>query len=115
MRAWPHRSGRTGGVAMSVAIVTGASKGLGRALSVELARRGWDLVVDARGEHERRRAAAELTGPGRVVAVPGDVADDAHRHRLVDTATGLGDLELVVNNASTLGPSPLPPLVAYPL
>jgi NAD(P)-dependent dehydrogenase (short-subunit alcohol dehydrogenase family) len=103
---------------MPVAIITGGSAGLGLALAGALAARGWDLVVDARGEPALRAAAASL-GP-RAVAVPGDVADPAHRHALVAAAqaagpgTGPGRLDLLVNNASTIGPSPMPRLADYP-
>lgn len=88
------------------ALITGASRGLGRALAAELARRGWRVVVDAR---DADRLAAAVAGfPGWVTAVPGDVADPAHRRALAD-AVG-GRLDLLVNNASDLGPSPLPRL-----
>jgi len=98
-----------------VAIVTGASRGLGRALASVLAERGYDLVVDARAASALERAVAELHGSGRVVAIPGDVADPVHRAALVAAALDLGGIDLLVNNASALGPSALPPLSAYPL
>ncbi|MDQ1438887.1 MAG: hypothetical protein QOK43_2516 [Acidimicrobiaceae bacterium] len=98
---------------MGTAIVTGASRGLGLALAEALAERGWAVVVDARGADALRDAVAPL--PGKVVAVPGDVTDPAHRQALVDTAAGLGGIDLLVNNASVLGPSPQPPLADYPL
>ena len=98
---------------MPTAIVTGASRGLGRALAAALADRGWRLVLDARDGAALERAAAELRGRADVVAVAGDVADPWHRHALIDAA---GDaIDLVVNNASDLGPSPLPPLAELPL
>jgi NAD(P)-dependent dehydrogenase (short-subunit alcohol dehydrogenase family) len=104
---------------MPTAIVTGASMGLGEALALGLARAGWSLVIDARAEPTLARAAAALeaeVAPGATVkAVAGDVTDPAHRAALLAAARELGDLELVVNNASALGPSPLPPLVSYPL
>jgi NAD(P)-dependent dehydrogenase (short-subunit alcohol dehydrogenase family) len=91
-------------------IVTGASKGLGLALTRALSERGWRLVVDARGAEELRRAVGGLDG---VRAIPGDVADPEHRAELVAAA---GEpLDLLVNNASTLGPTPLPTLGKYPL
>jgi NAD(P)-dependent dehydrogenase (short-subunit alcohol dehydrogenase family) len=91
-------------------IVTGASRGLGLALARALSERGWQLAVDARGAEALERAVAGLAG---VVAVAGDVADSDHRRRLVETA---GEpIDLLVNNASLLGPSPLPPLARYPL
>jgi NAD(P)-dependent dehydrogenase (short-subunit alcohol dehydrogenase family) len=98
---------------MSAALVTGASRGFGLALARELVARDWRVVVDGRDEETLRRAAAAL-GPN-VIAVPGDVADPAHRRRLVDAVDGLGRLDLLVNNASALGPSPLPGLARYPL
>jgi len=103
---------------MPVAIVTGASRGLGEALAAGLARRGWALVVDGRAggdlEEASRRLAASVDG-AVTVAIPGDVADPLHRDALVAAARQLGGLDLVVNNASVLGASPLPPLATYPL
>ena len=98
-----------------VAIVTGASKGLGLALARALATRGWRLVLDARGVDALTRVGTELRRQTRVVTVTGDVADEEHRVRLVDEAARLGRLELLVNNASALGPSPQPALADYPL
>ncbi|WP_329152396.1 SDR family oxidoreductase [Streptomyces sp. NBC_01456] len=93
---------------MPVAIITGASKGLGRALAGALARRGWDLVVDARSAGPLEEAARELRGAGaRVAALPGDVTDGGHRAALVAAARELGGLDLLVNNASALGAEPL--------
>jgi NAD(P)-dependent dehydrogenase (short-subunit alcohol dehydrogenase family) len=101
---------------MPVAIVTGASRGLGLALARALAERSWDLVVDARGPDPLRAAAEELERTGvRIRAHPGDVAVESHRRALIDAATELGRLDLLVNNASVLGPSPQPTLRAYPL
>ena len=98
---------------MSTAIITGASRGLGLALARALADRGWKLVIDARGAPELQRVATELEAITHVRALPGDVADDWHRGALVDAA---GErIDLLVNNASTLGPSPQPELTAYPL
>ena len=96
-----------------VAIVTGASRGLGLALARELAARGWRLVIDARGADALERARAELAERGTVDALPGDVTDPRHREALV-AAAGTR-IDLLVNNASRLGPSPQPPLHAYPL
>ena len=100
---------------MPVALITGASKGLGRAVARALAGRGWDLVLDARGESELRLAVDGLEGSGRFVAIAGDVTDAAHRDALVTAAEGLGAIGLLVNNASTLGQSPMPVLRDYPL
>ena len=109
---------RTKGLSrMPVGIVTGASKGLGRALAAALAGRGWDLVLDARSPGPLLAAAAELraAGGGRVVALPGDVTDPAHRTELVAAARGLGGPNLLVNNASVLGAEPLVRLADQPL
>ncbi|WP_030021389.1 SDR family NAD(P)-dependent oxidoreductase [Streptomyces monomycini] len=101
---------------MPVAVITGASKGLGRALGAALAGRGWDLVVDARSAGPLKEAARGLRRAGaRVVALPGDVADAGHRAELVAAARGLGGLDLLVNNASVLGAEPLVRLEAQPL
>ena len=100
---------------MSVAIVTGASRGLGRALARALADRGWSLVLDARGGAALRLVADELSVRTKVVAMAGDVAYDAHRAELVEAAAELGGIDLLVNNASVLGPSPQPSLADYPL
>jgi NAD(P)-dependent dehydrogenase (short-subunit alcohol dehydrogenase family) len=95
--------------AMPVAIVTGASRGLGLALARALDQRGWRLIVDARGQEALAAAAAGLGG---ATAVPGDLADPGHRRALVDAA---GErIDLLVNNASLLGPSPQPRLADYP-
>jgi NAD(P)-dependent dehydrogenase (short-subunit alcohol dehydrogenase family) len=98
---------------MPTAIVTGASRGLGLALARALARAGWSLVIDARGSAELARAARELGRLTDVGALPGDVSDPDHRRELVEAAGQRVDL--LVNNASALGPSPLPALDAYPL
>jgi NAD(P)-dependent dehydrogenase (short-subunit alcohol dehydrogenase family) len=102
-------------VPMNVAIVTGASRGLGLALARALARRGFALVVDARGEAALKRAERELSRVTTCRAVTGDVSDQSHRRALVAAAAGLGDLTVLVNNASLLGPSPQPELATYPL
>ena len=102
---------------MSTAIVTGASRGFGLALAIELAHGGWNLVIDARdgSELEPASAAIDDAGAGEVVAIPGNVTDPAHAARLVDAATEAGSFSLLVNNASRLGPSPQPLLADYPL
>ncbi|WP_328325230.1 MULTISPECIES: SDR family NAD(P)-dependent oxidoreductase [unclassified Streptomyces] len=93
---------------MAVAVITGGSKGLGRALAAGLAERGWDLVIDARTPEVLDGAARELAEYGtRVLAFAGDVGDAAHRSRLVAAARGLGGLDLLVSNASALGAEPL--------
>jgi NAD(P)-dependent dehydrogenase (short-subunit alcohol dehydrogenase family) len=92
------------------AIVTGASRGLGLALARALSGRGWRLVVDARGAGALEEVWRDA---GDVVAIAGDVADGDHRQALVAAAGA--SVDLVVNNASVLGPSPQPPLADYPL
>jgi NAD(P)-dependent dehydrogenase (short-subunit alcohol dehydrogenase family) len=95
---------------MPVGIVTGASRGLGLALTRALTERGWRVVVDARNADALAAAAADLDG---AVAIAGDVTDPEHRRRLVEAA---GErIDLLVNNASLLGPSPQPALADYPL
>jgi NAD(P)-dependent dehydrogenase (short-subunit alcohol dehydrogenase family) len=89
---------------MPVAVITGASRGLGAALAHALEGRGWELVVDGR-DAEALLAATRGTAAH---ALPGDVTDPAHRQRLADAAAALGGADLLVNNASTLGASPLP-------
>src|SRR5881227_2490537 len=100
---------------MAVALITGASRGLGRALARTLAARNWALVLDARGAPDLDTVARELSGWTRVVALAGDVADPQHRAALAAAAVGLGTVDLLVNNASVLGPSPQPALADYPL
>ncbi|MEU4276604.1 SDR family NAD(P)-dependent oxidoreductase [Streptomyces tanashiensis] len=101
---------------MAVAIVTGASRGLGRALASALAGRGWDLVLDARTADGLEESAEAARARGaRVVARAGDVTDAAHRRELVAAARELGGLDLLVNNAAILGVEPLVPLGDQPL
>jgi NAD(P)-dependent dehydrogenase (short-subunit alcohol dehydrogenase family) len=97
----------------AVAIITGGSRGLGRALAHDLVSRGWHVVIDGRDADTLFDAAADLGSRAHPVA--GDVADPRHRRRLVATAEDLGRLDLLVNNASVLGPSPLPRLRSYDL
>jgi NAD(P)-dependent dehydrogenase (short-subunit alcohol dehydrogenase family) len=98
---------------MPNAIITGASRGLGLALARALAGDGWRLTIDARTAADLERAARELGRRTEVVALAGDVADPAHRRALVAVADG--PIDLLVNNASILGPSPQPALADYPL
>ena len=93
-----------------VAVITGASQGLGLALAEALAQRGWALVVDARRPDRLDRAVQHLAERTVVVGVAGDVTDPQHRAELARAAASLGPVALVVNNASTLGASPLPAL-----
>lgn len=98
---------------MALALVTGASRGFGRALAEQLAVRGWELLIDGRDPAALQRAAARI-GP-RAHAIAGDVTDPGHRRDLAEAAGRIGRVELLINNASTLGPSPLPGLDRYPL
>jgi len=101
---------------MTTALITGASRGFGRALAAELASRDWDLVIDARTEADLERAADELRsrGSGTVTAIAGDVSDLHHVASLTAATIETGRLDLLVNNASLLGPSPQPNLAHYP-
>jgi|SRR5450759_4307593 len=98
-----------------VALITGASRGLGLALARALSTDGWKLVIDARGADSLEAARQELAENTTVLAIPGDVADPRHRGALAGAARSLGGLDVVVNNASLLGPSPLPHLLDYPI
>lgn len=98
-----------------VALVTGASAGLGLALAHGLADRGWTLVIDARGAEALKAAADALSDRTDVFPLAGDVTDPDHRADLLDAITELGRLDLLVNNASYLGPSPLQALAAADL
>ena len=98
-----------------VAVLTGASRGLGAALAGALARAGWRLVLDARTAADLAATAAALSELTTVAAIPGDVVDDDHRADLAAAADRLGGADLLVNNASTLGGSPPPALAAFPL
>lgn len=98
---------------MPLALITGASRGLGLALARALADRGWALVIDARHVGDLDAVARELGKRTEVAAVAGDVADPDHRRALVHAAGE--SVDLLVNNASVLGPSPQPELAQYPL
>src|SRR5947209_2875741 len=101
------------GRCMPLALITGASRGLGLALARALADRGWSLVIDARHIGDLDVVARELGERTEVAAVAGDIADPDHRRALAHAA---GDtIDLLVNNASMLGPSPQPELALYPL
>jgi NAD(P)-dependent dehydrogenase (short-subunit alcohol dehydrogenase family) len=97
---------------MPTALITGASKGFGRALAYGLAERGWRLVLDARHADALTAVADDIPD---AVAVAGDVKDPLHREAIAAAVEVLGGVELLVNNASTLGPSPLRTLAQYPL
>ena len=101
---------------MPIAIVTGASRGFGRALATDLAKDGWGLVIDGRNPTSLDDAAGSLEALGGPVrSIVGTVVDPEHRAALVGAAVELGGVDLLVNNASELGPSPLPGLDHFPL
>ena len=97
---------------MKVALITGASRGFGAALADELNARGWSLIVDARHEDALAEAAARWEN---AFAIAGDVSEPAHLDELARAVHRLGRLDLLVNNASLLGPSPQPTLDRYPI
>ena len=96
------------------ALITGGSDGLGRALARSLAEQGWHPIITARGA-ARLQAVRDELGTDRVTAVSGDVSEPAHRIRIAEAILDRGRLDLVVNNASRLGPSPMPRLADLPL
>src|SRR5680860_1473084 len=106
-----HRTDAANGTGKRVAIVTGASRGLGLELTKRLVADGWHVIADARGASDLRGALAP--SEDRATAVAGDVTDPAHRTRLVAMARERGQLGLLVNNASSLGTTPLPELQRY--
>lgn len=97
-----------------VALVTGGSRGLGRAFTDCLVHRGWHVVIDARDHLRLAERVADLAISHAVTAIPGDVADPGHRLRVAEAVAEAGGLDLLVNNASVLGPSPQPRLADYP-
>ena len=97
---------------MKVALITGASRGFGAALADELNARGWTLIVDARHEDALAEAAERWQN---AFAIAGDISEPAHRDELARAVHRLGRLDVLVNNASLLGPSPQPTLDRYPI
>lgn len=97
------------------ALITGASRGLGRALARTLAERGWNLILTSRDSEDLRSVRDALAKITHVAAIPGDVTDPNHRRELAVLARGHNGLDAIVNNAGALGPSPQPGLLDYPL
>jgi len=98
------------------ALITGASRGLGYTLARALAgERHWKLILDARGASALENVRLELSQSTQVIALPGDISDPAHRQALAHAAAQWGGLDVLVNNAGILGPSPQPNLLDYPL
>ena len=100
---------------MKNALITGSSRGLGLALARQLAQRGWGLIIDARDPKALEQARSELVQKTNVIAIPGSVTDESHRLALAEAVSKLGGLDVLINNASFLGPSPQPSLQNYPL
>jgi NAD(P)-dependent dehydrogenase (short-subunit alcohol dehydrogenase family) len=99
-----------------VALITGASRGLGRALALAFAREGASLALCARGQESLEQVASEVASLGApVLAVPADVRSTRDLDRLVAlTLDRYQRVDILVNNASELGPTPLPYLADYP-
>lgn len=98
------------------ALITGASKGLGYALAETLAEQGWKLLITARNKQQLEESRDQLASKTQIIAIPGDIGNPAHREELVQALVdNQWRVDLLVNNASTLGVSPLPSVLDYPI
>ncbi len=98
------------------ALITGASKGLGYALAEHLAHNGWNLLINARHAQQLFEAKKHLEQFTEVMAISGDVRDEIHLLQLAEALqNNQWRLDLVVNNASALGVSPMPKLLDHPV
>lgn len=95
------------------ALITGASRGLGLAMATALAKRGWNLIISARNASELLKVQNKLSAITKVDAISGDVIDEIHLLQFPDRIAKFGGLDLVINNASTIGASPQPALLDY--
>jgi short-subunit dehydrogenase len=103
-------------VTTQIALITGASQGLGLEIARGYARRGLGLILTARGAEALQQTAAELGAVTEVVAVAGDAGDPTHAERLAEAGLArFGRIDILVNNASELGPSPMPTLAQLPI
>jgi len=100
---------------VGTALVTGGSRGLGRALTLELLATSWTVITDGRDAQALSRLRDDAGNPGALITVTGDIGQADHRAALIGQVTSIGGLDLLVNNASILGPSPQPALADYPL
>jgi NAD(P)-dependent dehydrogenase (short-subunit alcohol dehydrogenase family) len=99
-----------------IALITGASKGLGFVLADFLATRGYHVILTARHEDQLEAAAGQIgVGQPAITTLTGDVTDPDHRRQILESVRQYGRLDILVNNASTLGPLPMPDLTSYPL
>lgn len=92
-------------------LISGASRGLGKALAENFAQKGWQLIINARGNDQLQAVARDLSQHTKVIAIAGDIADPAHRKALATAAAEAGGIDVLINNAGILGPSPLPALL----